>query len=187
MSFITDSKILNNLYLYGNVTLQDSKVKGTFVNTDPTGPKYLTSTQNRSMYGQSPYLFNTGIQYNGMRFGFNFMYNKSGFKTLVVSENPINIEYENARDQIDGQISYKFMKGRMEVKANVGNLLNKESMFYRNTVSYEKNPEHTLGDGDLSNGYLLLKGFSNKYEEGDQITFRQKFGRSYSTSISYNF
>ncbi|WP_442589064.1 TonB-dependent receptor domain-containing protein [Pedobacter sp. AW31-3R] len=187
MGFMTDSKILNNLYLYGNLTLQDSKVKGTYVNTQPTGPKYLTSTQNRSMYGQSPYLINGGIQYSGQQFGFNVMYNKSGFKTLVVGELPTDIEYEKEREQIDAQISFKLLKGKMEIKLNAANLLNKASIFYRNTQSYEANPDYTEVNGDRSNVLRLKPGFSNKYEEGDQITFSQRFGRTYSTSISYNF
>lgn len=191
LGFISDAKILNNLSIYGNLTLQKSEVRGTYVSllTDPnaTGPKYVTSTQKRSMYGQSPYLINAGIQYNEKHFGFNIMYNRSGYKTYVVSELPTDIEYERSREQIDGQISYKLLKGKMEIKVNAANLLNRASIFYRNTASYETNPDHQVGSGDSSNALRLKPGFSNKFEEGDQIMFRQKFGRTYSTSISYNF
>ncbi|MDO7744877.1 MAG: TonB-dependent receptor [Pedobacter sp.] len=191
LSFISDAQILSNFSLYGNLTLQKSEVKGTYVSENPdpdaTGLYYVSSTQKRSMYGQSPYLINAGLQYNDSHFGFNVMYNRSGFKTYVVSELPSDIEYEKSREQIDAQISYKFLKGKMEIKVNAGNLLNRASLFYRNTASYEKNPDFDLGSSDRSDALRLKTGFTNKYEEGDQVMFRQKFGRTYSTSISYNF
>ena len=136
------------------------------------------------MYGQSPYLVNAGLQYTGDHFGLNLAYNKSGYKTYIVSFNTNQIEYEMPREQIDAQISYKFFKKRLEVRVNAGNLLNTASTFFANTGSYDY-VKFTPGTGD--NGLRLKEGFTDKYEEGDQIRFKQTFGRTYSTSLTYNF
>ena len=190
LSFIADADILRNLTVYGNLTLQRSDVKSTYLAPNPEVGKpdlVLSTKQNRAMYGQTPYLINAGLQYTGEHFGFNFMYNKSGYKTYIVSDRPSNIEYEKPREQIDAQISYRLLKKRMEIRINAGNLLNAASTFYRNTASYENNPAHNAGSQDISDVERLKPGFSNKYENGDLVTFGQKFGRTYSTSITYTF
>jgi len=191
LGFITDLQLLSRLTAYGNFTLQRSIVRSTYRTknpADPTGPDILMPiNQKRAMYGQAPYQLNAGLQYTDKHFSFNIAYNKSAYKTYIVSDKPVDIEYERARDQIDIQIAYKFLKNKLEIKFNAANLLNTASTFYRNTASYEANPEYVAGKSDESDFMRLKPGFSNKYDEGDQITFKQKFGRTYSTSITYNF
>jgi len=191
LDFIADLTFLSRLTAYGNLTLQRSEVTSTYSITDPANPAgpniQAPVKQKRAMYGQSPYQFNAGIQYTDKHFSFNIAYNKSGYKTYLVGDKPIDVEYEQARDQIDAQLGYKFLKNRFEIKLNAGNLLNTASMFYRNTASYEANPDYVFDGIDTSNMMRLKSGFSNKYDDGDQITFKQKFGRTYSTSITYNF
>lgn len=187
LGFVANTRLLDNLLVYGNLTLQKGTVKGTYEITGSDGNKQTVPVkQTRPMYGQSPYLVNIGLQYSGDHFGFNATYNKSGYKTHIVSENITIVEFEQPRQQVDAQLSYRFLRKRMELKINAANLLNKASVFYRNTGSYELNPNAVPG-GDYSDAYFLKPGFSNKYEEGDQLMFRQKFGRTYSTSLSYNF
>jgi outer membrane receptor protein involved in Fe transport len=190
LGFIADYQILNNISVYGNLTLQKSEVKATFLGTnpDPTQPPLeLSSKLNRYMYGQSPYLVNVGLQYTGTSLGVNVMFNKSGYKTYIVGEDPTQIEYERPRQQIDAQVSYRFFSKKLELKVNAGNLLNTASTFYRNTASYEPNPDYKAGTGDISDAVKLKPGFTNKYEDGDRLLFSQKFGRTYSTSLTYTF
>ena len=187
LGFIASNPLLSRFTLYGNLTLQTANVIGTYDVKGPDGKDIQISTKaKRNMYGQSPYLINAGLQYLDEHFGFNIAYNKSGRKTTLVSSELNNIEYENPRDQIDAQVSYKFYKNRFEVKVNAGNLLNKAAIIFRNTGSYEVNPDYTPSS-DYSNRYRLKAGFTNALEDGDQILFSQKFGRTYSTSITYNF
>lgn len=188
--FISQNKFLRNLTVYSNLTLQKSNVVASYriVNPDTEvgGNITVNVKQKRTMYGQSPYLINVGLQYTGNHFGFNVLYNKSGYKTYIVSSLLDQIEYEKPREQIDAQISYKFFQNKFEIKVNAANLLNSASTFFVNTGSYEANPDEK-GDGDQSDAKRLKPGFTNKYEEGDQIRYRQKFGRTYSTSLTYNF
>lgn len=190
LGFITDHKILTNTTLYGNLTLQKSNVTGTYQVKNPNDPNLpdvlLPLKQKRPMYGQAPYLVNFGLQYTGDALSFNIAYNKSGYKTYIVSSSFNQIEYEQPRAQIDAQLSYKFLKKQLEVKVNAANLLNKASTFYINNASYEKTPILDVNDRS-DTGMRLKPGFSDKYDEGDMLMYRQKFGRTYSTSITYNF
>ncbi|MBB6108344.1 TonB-dependent receptor [Mucilaginibacter lappiensis] len=188
--FIADEGILKNITAYGNLTLQKSTVQNTYTVDPGSGKPYIQvpTQQKRSLYGQSPYLYNLGLQYIGSHLGFNAAYNKSGRKTYIVSDDPTFIEYERPRDQLDIQISYRFLKNKMEVKFNMANLTNNIFNVYRNTASYEKIPGYTGEPGsDKSKGLRLKSGFSNNYEKGDQVMFQQRFGRTYSTSLTYNF
>lgn len=190
LGFISDAPLLNNITVYGNVTLQKSEVRGTYTerNPNPNGPDLeISSKQERPMYGQTPYLINAGLQYSGDRLGLNVMYNKSGLKTYMASADLIFVEYERPRETVDAQISYKFLNKKLEIKLNAANLLNPASTFYRNIGSYERNPDHVAGSLDVSGAYRLKPGFTEKYEEGDQIMLSQKFGRTYSTSLTYTF
>ncbi|MEQ7800010.1 TonB-dependent receptor [Pedobacter sp. ASV1-7] len=190
LGFIYDNKMLNNLTAYSNLTLQKSELKSTYLIQDPNDPAggqvQVTMKQNRSMYGQSPYLLNAGLQYAADRLGLNIAYNKSGLKTVMVSDVPNEIQYEQPREQLDAQISYRFLQKRLEVKLNAGNILNTASTIYRNFGSYERNPDFEF-NGDNSNAMRLKEGFTDKYEEGDLIMFKQRFGRTFSTSLTYNF
>ena len=190
LGFIYDTKILNSLSAYGNLTLQKSEVKGTYRITNPDDPNggimEASMKQNRSMYGQAPYLFNAGLQYNDGSFGMNVTYNKTGLKTTLVSEQQDLSQFEQPREILDAQISYRFLKKRLEVKVNASNILNTASTIYRNFGSYEPNPDHT-NNGDISNAQRLKEGFTHKYEEGDLIMFKQRFGRTFSTSLTYTF
>jgi TonB-dependent receptor len=190
LGFIAPQPVLQRLFAYGNLTLQQSTVRGTYVAKNPVDgqPDIEVSTkQKRPMYGQTPYLVNAGLLYSGEHLGLNLMYNKTGYKTYIVSENIDNIEYEKPREQLDAQVSYRFLKKRMEIKMNFGNLLNAASVFFINSGSYEVNPDQDVSSGDYTNAKRLKPGFTDKYEEGDEVKFSQKFGRTYSATISYNF
>jgi outer membrane receptor protein involved in Fe transport len=190
LGFIHQNQILNNLTVYGNLTLQKSTVNGAYKlkNTDPNNPgaTLIPYKQERPMYGQSPYLFNAGLQYGGDRLGINITYNKTGYKTYIVSFYTNQMEYEMPRELMDAQISYRFFKKKLEIKLNAGNLFNSASTYFSNTGSYEPNPDSVPGDR-TDNGLRLKPGFTNKFEEGDQIRISRKFGRTYSTSLTYSF
>ncbi|QJB32123.1 TonB-dependent receptor [Chitinophaga oryzae] len=187
LGFIRDVALLRHLTLYGNLTLQQSQVEGLYQTGDKdpvTGrPVMAPMEQKRALYGQAPYLLNAGLQYQDEQLGFNIVYNKSGRKTYFVTTSPANTEYEQPRAQLDAQVSYKFLKPALEIRINGGNLLNAASVFYNNRGSYEMNPDAT----DISNSQRLKAGFTDNYEEGDLYTFKQRFGRTFSATITYKF
>ena len=189
-SFLGDASVWDALFLSGNLTLQTSDVKAYYAVSNPTpgGPDIDVPTeQERPMYGQTPYLINGGLQYVGDKLGFSLMYNRSGYKTYMVSMILEMIEFERPREQIDAQLSYRFFKNRLQVRVNAANLLNRPSVFYSNRGSYEPNPDYRAGIDDPSKAQRLKPGFTEKFEEGDFVLFKQRFGRTYSTSLTYNF
>ena len=178
LDFFNAGEFFQNFTLYGNLTLQKSRVQGRKKNIDPVTNEetFEILTLVRPMYGQSPYLINAGLQYQESRFGANLMFNKSGRKTYIVSSLAENIDYEMPRSQIDAQLSYKWFKNRMQVKLNASNLFNKASTFYRNSPDpvAAKAPGYTPGKSD-------------NYEKGEGITRRTYFGRTFGLQLSYNF
>ena len=184
LNFIHDDAILADMIIYGNLTVQKADVAALIPTENPQTREieFVESKQKRPLYGQSPYLINAGLQYDGERLGVNLAYNRSGRKTSFVGKSTQETEYERPREILDAQVSYKFLDSRLEVKINAGNILNSASVIYNNTKSYESDGGATTG------GPLLKPGYSDiNYDEGDIIMFKQRFGRSFGTSITYKF
>jgi outer membrane receptor protein involved in Fe transport len=191
LRFIAPNEWLENIFLYSNLTLQRSTVQSNYEVNDPvTKERKLQSyQQKRSLYGQVPFLLNAGLLYAGKHFGLNVVYNKSGYKTNIVSDVPDLMEYERPREQIDLQISYKFLKNKLEARLNAGNILNPPYQFYKNAF-YELKPD--FDPKNYPNGYEwtdrfgFREGYSEKYEDGDRRTFTQRLGRTFSFTLTYH-
>ncbi|WP_344672686.1 TonB-dependent receptor [Sphingobacterium kyonggiense] len=187
LGFIYDHFMFRNIAVYGNLTLQKGEVVAYVDIQDQETNEYqrFESKQSRSMYGQSPYLINIGLQYAGDRLGLNFVFNRSGRKTSFVTTTPQETEYEMPRNQLDAQVGYKFFKKNLEMKINAGNILDAVSVFYNNYNSYENNPDAAAGD--YINSQRLKDGFSNDFDEGDRVMLRQRFGRTLGATVTYKF
>ncbi|TKC55455.1 hypothetical protein FBD94_25095 [Pedobacter hiemivivus] len=175
LDFIAEKKWLSDLTLFGNATLQKSQVEAQFDPLVKTDGKIISKLK-RPMSGQTPYLVNIGLQYQATRFGFNAVYNKTGIKTYIVASQESLIDYEAPRSQTDVQISYKWLKNRMLVKLNGGNLFNEASSFYKNSPDPVEAKKEDF-----------KAGTSDKYEPGEQKTFTRRFGRTFSLQLNYNF
>lgn len=211
---------LNDLYLSANATLQQSEVQAReFLNKEIGKDKYnneyfirqeVLMTQKRPLYGQVPVTYNLGLQYDGERLGVNVAYNYQGYKTLATSNNPTLTESERPRDQLDAQLSYRFLKNKnLKVKLNLSNLLDSPVRFYANGTEtfkakedFEESANPLVYDWSERNEWKF--GFSDKYEEGyyeyadpnnkevkrrigDVDTFIKRTGVSGSLSVSYTF
>lgn len=186
LDFIMEKTWLSNLSLFGNATYIKSEV------TQPltqqlTGPEALRSKTKRPLYGQTPYLLNAGLQYAGQHFGMNVVYNKTGRKMYLVASVMANNEYQRPYSQLDAQLSYKFLKPRIELKFNAGNLLNQKIQYYNNSFSYRQATEEDNLPIDATDRFLLKPGFTDNYEKGDDITFSQKIGRTFNFQLIYDF
>lgn len=190
LGFIAPTAWLRNTTLFGNLTLQTSKVQSQYTMHDATANKDVTMVYNakRELYGQVPFLLNAGIMYSAKHIGFNIVYNKAGYKTSLVSDNPSLMEREMPREQLDAQVSYRMFSNKLELKFNMGNLLNSPFQYYKNLNWREKAdfvaPNHIY---EWKDRFEWLPGHSEKYEGGDTRTFTRFLGRTYSLSLSYNF
>jgi hypothetical protein len=211
------AKFLDDLYFSGNLTIQNSEVQASSFRYQTMGSgsdingityAYRSKTylrEKRPLYGQVPVLYNMGLQYAGERLGANVAFNHSGYKTFTVGMQPHFSEIERPRDQLDAQLSYRFLKNKkLQVRLNVSNITNSPYRFFINGKNtYQIKPG---GDNmtmrEWSDVYEWKDGFSQKYEEGyyqdapdgqgkvrigDTDTFIRKVGASFSLAVSYNF
>lgn len=198
---------LKNVYASGNLTLQKSEVRARERNlkqmpdgTDSVSYTYLK--YSRALYGQIPRQYNLGMLYTGKRLGLNLVYNYMGYKTYVTGSNPDLVELERPRGQLDAQISYKFLKGKMETKLNMSNLTDAPFRFFSNDGStyIRKAGLENLNSEEWNDKYEFREGFSEKFEKGyytdingrrefvgDRETFTRYIGRTFSFTVSYNF
>lgn len=133
-----------------------------------------TMENKRSLYGQSPFLLNLGLQYSSDRlFDANLFFNRIGRRIDIVGfgryENGNFISeypdiFEAPRSVLDFQLSKKFAAKKAELKLNVGNLLDSKSIFYQ--------------DVDKSGKYN---------EAGDRLINSIQYGRNVSLSFGYRF
>lgn len=177
-------KFLDNLYLSGNLTLQNSTVQaaqylGKSMSADKYGYSYSYRTkqqlkEKRPLYGQVPVLYNIALQYAGNRLGANVVFNHMGYKTFTTGMSPNIVEYERPRNQLDAQLSYAFLKNKkLMVRLNMSNLTNSAYRFYINSDDtyklqdkYKDTPISFINETEWSAIYEWKYGFSQKYEEG---------------------
>ncbi len=171
---------LDDLTLFSNIAIIKSRVDISSFNE---------KEKARPMQGQSPFVFNAGLQYinkeNGWALSTNI--NRVGNR-IAISGNDNNPSiWEKARTFLDMQISKSFKKNKIEIKLNIQNLLAQDLIFYQNNPSKAANNDSAFsslsnlvftGDGHNDNGY--------KPNVDDPIWIT-KFGRTFSLSMSYNF
>lgn len=187
LGFIADKQWLHDLSIFGNGTWMRSEV--TAVNyrvvAENGGTSYSLIEEilpgvKRPLYGQSPWLINAGVSYSSKIVGANISYNRSGYRSYVVTASPNDIEYENGRNVVDLQLSARLMKQKAEIRLNIGNLLDESTIYYTNPTAYTLNPQ---------NGYDIAGNNTDAYEpeNGDKISYRIKNGRTVSITFSYKF
>ncbi|GAA4317810.1 TonB-dependent receptor [Mucilaginibacter gynuensis] len=175
LNFLADYKWLSNFSLFGNATFMKSEVTG--VTTNAAGEE-IEYKVKRALYGQAPYIINGGISYYSDFGGFNLVYNRTGYRTNYANADPTTTEFENDRHILDLQLSAKLLKRKAEIRLNISNLLDNESMFYR--INRYKQDADKLE--------VVLSEGSNKYEKGtDFERYRIKYGRTASLTFTYNF
>lgn len=198
LNFINSaSDFLSNLYISGNFTWLNANIS--FYPNDAVDSlgKPVYPKRDRPLAGQSPYIINGGLLYTGKSFGVNLSYNRFGKRIVFASPDRGEDEYENPRNLLDLQVSYKFLKQkRAELKLNVNDLLNQEQLFYKNQFD-EGNPlgfparstsvERYPGEGEaLQPGQKDPKGTSYN-KDYDMVVRRYKFGTTYSVNFIYRF
>ncbi|MFC0774001.1 TonB-dependent receptor [Terrimonas alba] len=142
------SQHLDAFNIFANLTYIYSKV--TLASTGATG----TTTSNRPLQGQSPYLVNAGLQYNSKNTIWNgsLLYNRVGQRLALVGINDLGFPdiYERPRNQVDFQLAKKVFNKKGEVKITWADLLNPAFYFYENV---DKKKAFSDGTDRLFNSY----------------------------------
>lgn len=200
LGFIS-ARFLKDIYVNGNLTLQKSKVRARelWEKQLPDGSDSLWYTYMkypRALYGQIPVLYNLGLQYAGKKLGVNIMYNHMGYKTFVTASSPDLAEYERPRGQMDAQISYRFMNGKMEAKFNLTNITDAPVRYFINDPSTFNIKPNPPSNPEWHEAFEYKEGFSEKFEEGypgpdktrvgDRKSLTRYLGRTFGLTITYN-
>lgn len=184
LSFLGEGDLLKHLFVYGNASVNDTKVTS-FVNLDGTGGLYEA---NRPLYGQSPYSYNLGFDYVGDRLGFSIRHNALGDQYILVGFEYFAEEIRKPYAITDAQISYKFFKEKnLELKFSAKNLFDEGIETYNNGNSYSHITDAPIGSNPRAM-FSLGAGATKKFDEDiDREIFKAKNGRTLSLSINYSF
>ena len=174
--------IFDDLTLFSNIAIIKS-------NADVANINNANPEKNRPLQGQSPYVFNAGLQYvnkdNGWIISTNV--NRVGNRIYIASNEFNPSIWEKARTLVDFQIAKTMYQNKLELKLNVQNILAQDLVFYQNKASdiIPHKPgivglANTIFTGDINNE----KGFDKSI---DDVVWRTKFGPTFSLSLSYNF
>ncbi len=179
----SESVFYNDLTFFSNLSIIKSKV-------DVSNIASSTDTQkSRPMQGQSPYVFNGGMQYlseNGFTISLNI--NRVGNRIAVVGNTEAEPTlWEKSRTLLDGQISKTFFQKKLEIKFNAQNLLNQDLLFYQNKdgikadkISGFNGVVNSVFTGDSQN----KNGYDSKI---DDVIWSTKFGQTFSLTMTYSF
>ncbi len=130
LSFISAGRDwLQRVYFSGNASVIASQVLLT--NVDASGNK-LSPTE-RPLQGQSPYLVNSGIQYDTKKgTGFSLLYNRVGQRLVLVGNADFGDIYERPRDLIDIQITQKVLNRKGDLRLTISDIFNQPIQTYEN-------------------------------------------------------
>lgn len=184
LSFLGEGDILKKLFVYGNASINETKVTS-YVGIDGTGGLYEA---NRPLYGQSPYTYNLGLDYVGERLGFSLRHNAVGDQYILVGFEYFAEEIRKPYAVTDAQVSYKFFKERnLELKCSMKNMFDAGIETYNNMNSYSKIEDVPNGSNPRER-FSLGAGATTKFDQDlDREVFKAKSGRTISLSINYSF
>lgn len=188
LNFISDH--LANFNLFGNAAYIWSEVKTLSIVRNPAynpanptaQPENIEVIQplKRPLIGQSPYIINAGLGYQSSYVGATVSFNRSGYRSYLISADPAQTEFQRARSLLDLQLSGKLLKKKAEIKLNIGNVLNTSDQFYNNRNSWQQEAGAT--------NFVRTKGTDNyEAEHGDNLRYKTTYGRTYSLIFTYNF
>ncbi len=125
LSSLSTSRLLNRVSVLFNAALIYSKVE--------LGASGVGQSDNRPLQGQSPYIINTGINYNNTDtdLQLNILYNVIGKRIFALGFEGYPDIYEMPRNVVDFTFSKGF-KGRWAIKGGVTDILNQTNLLLQN-------------------------------------------------------
>lgn len=130
--------VMSSFTAYGNFSYIFSQIN--------LGNETNTWSSERPMQGQSPYIINLGMQWESKKHHWvaTVLFNRYGERIYNVGTATLPDIFEKARSVIDFQLSKKFLKERLEVKASVNDLLRQDLLFffdYDRDTKFNKNTD----------------------------------------------
>ena len=129
--------------------------------------------QDRPLQGQSPYIANVGITYDGSERGWfsSLVFNRVGRRIAYVGVDPKISKnrqdiYEAPRSVIDLQVGKNI--GKFNLKLTVGDLLKNDAVFYQDS---DANGKYNAGTG----------------KDGDLLMFKYNNGLTFNLAVGYTF
>lgn len=177
-----DISVLNDLTLFSNVAVIKSEVD---VSNIPSANKEKV----RPLQGQSPYIFNTGLQYLNADTGWVIALNanRAGNRILYTSKEGEEALWEKGRTFLDLQFAKSFLKNKLELKLNIQNILAQDLIFYQNVYKDDKvkfggmeSVANSIFVGDRYN----VQGYDSST---DDLVWKTNLGRTFSLTATYNF
>lgn len=173
---------LNDITLFSNLAIINSDV-------DVSNFKGVKSDKKRPMQGQSPYVFNAGLQYINKESGISIStnINRIGDRMAYASSEVNPAIWEKGRTFLDMQIAKSFYNNKLELKLNIQNILAQDLVFYQNnyrSVDREQSAFSVLTNQIFTGDYYNENGFDANV---DDVVWITKYGRTFSLSMSYNF
>lgn len=149
-----ENALLSGLSFTGNVALIKSEVDMSKV--------IARETDKRPLQGQSPYIINSGLQYqnNKSRYGASLMVNRVGPRITNVGNSEYASYWEKPRTVVDLQLSKTIFRS-LDIRFSIRDLLAQNIIFYQ--------------QGDNKNGYDASK---------DKDIWNFHVGSTYSVSLS---
>ena len=164
LDFISKASFFSKTSVFANLSLMQSALtfqEGSF------------AKQDRSLQGQSPYIANVGLIYDGGESGWfgSAVFNRVGRRIAYAGVDAKNGAtrqdiYEAPRSVIDLQVGKNI--GKLNVKLTVGDLLRSDLTFYQ--------------DGDNSGKYNVSTG-----QFADRLMFKYNNGYTFNFSLGYTF
>ena len=180
-----NQKVLNDLTFFTNLAIIRSKV-------DISNLVASSTIQEIPLQGQSPYVFNAGLQYVNSEQGWSASanLNKIGDRIAFQGNQTAGAStpalWEKGRTFLDFQFSKSLAKKSIELKLNVQNILAQDLIFYQNNDLGKTNVTginkfiNSVFNGDSQN--------KNGYNpDEDDLVWITKFGPTFSLSVSYSF
>ena len=155
-----DNEFLNRFTASANAAFISSRVQ------EAPFAGVIKALENRTLQGQSPYLFNTSIAYIDPIKGWSstISANRVGQRIFIVGSINEPDTWEQGRTILDFQIAKTILAQKMEIKLNWRDMLRQDQIFFL--------------DGNKN----------NRYNEGvDKIFQARNFGSVLSFNVSYRF
>lgn len=178
---LSEFSVLEKFTLFSNAAIINSVVDVSNVNEG-------NKEKARPLQGQSPYIFNAGLQFSDKDSGFIFStnVNRVGNRIAIGSSQVEPAIWEKSRTFLDLQIAKAFYNNKIELKLNVQNILAQDLIFYQN--NYQK-AAPSVG----SNNAIEISSFGSSSSQDfydpnvDDALWTTKFGRNFSFSFTFNF